>query len=229
MKPLHMLYVSALMMLLTGVSCAVGPAETTDSTRTVEADTPPTHIRVEGEHIMGNRDADVYLIEFLDYQCPVCARQAAEIMPRLKSEYIETGQAAYLYKDFPVEQFHTRAFRAAEAAQCAGDQGKLWEMNALLLASQSALSEDALLTHAANVQLNMDEFTACMEAGHHEAAIREDIALARALEITGTPTIYLAVRDPDRPGHAKIVDKVRGVGGYPGFANKLDRVLTDIE
>ncbi len=73
---------------------------------------------------LGQPEAPVTLIEFSDYQCPFCRRFFQTTLPTLKTEYIDTGKLRYVFRDFPLDQIHPYARKAAEAAHCAGDQGK---------------------------------------------------------------------------------------------------------
>ena len=72
----------------------------------------------------GSDTAVLTLVEFSDYQCPFCGRYARETSPQIRRDYIETGKVKYVFRDFPLESLHPDAFKAAEAAHCAGEQGK---------------------------------------------------------------------------------------------------------
>jgi protein-disulfide isomerase len=86
--------------------------------------------------VKGNPNAKLTLIEFSDYQCPFCRRHAENTLPSLDKEYIATGKVRYVFHDFPLEAIHPQAFKAAEAAHCAGEQQKYWEMHGRLFANQ---------------------------------------------------------------------------------------------
>jgi hypothetical protein len=88
--------------------------------------------------VKGNPNAKLTLIEFSDYQCPFCRRHAENTLPSLDKEYIATGKVRYVFHDFPLEAIHPQAFKAAEAAHCAGEQQKYWEMHGRLFANQQA-------------------------------------------------------------------------------------------
>jgi protein-disulfide isomerase len=77
------------------------------------------------ELALGRAGAPLTMVEFTDYQCPYCRRFQAEVWPQLKREYIDTGKLRYIARDLPL-QFHASAAPAAEAAHCAGEQGKFW-------------------------------------------------------------------------------------------------------
>lgn len=92
-------------------------------------------VNVQGSYSLGSDDAKVTLVEFSDFECPFCARHFSQTYPQLKSEYIDTGKLKYVFKHFPLS-FHPNAQKASEAAECAGDQGKFWEMHDLIFQSQ---------------------------------------------------------------------------------------------
>jgi len=89
---------------------------------------------------LGSKDAKVTLVEFTDYQCPYCGKHASSTGKQIKSDYIDTGKIKFVLKDFPLTSIHPNAFKAAEAARCAGEQGKYWEMHDKLFESQSEWS-----------------------------------------------------------------------------------------
>ena len=194
-----------------------------------EAGTPaqsaPILINIEGQPMVGNPAAEAVIVEFLDYQCPVCARQAREIMPQLRTNYIDTGKAAYVFMDFPIERWHPLAFQAAEAVNCAADQGRFLEMHDLLLSRQDALQEADLYAHAASLSLDISAFQDCMVNHQHADAIRRDIEQGVSSGLTGTPTLFLGVPETGQAGQVRVVSIIRGVGAYPSFSQKLEQVL----
>jgi len=109
-------------------------------------------VSIAGNLIMGKKDAPVTMIEFSDYQCPFCRRFFETTLPTLKAEYVETGKVRYVFRDFPLDQIHPHARKAAEAAHCAGDQGKYWEMHDLLFQNPQALRVESLKTHARSLR-----------------------------------------------------------------------------
>ena len=100
---------------------------------------PPERVQMNvghGWHSIGRPDAPVTLVEFADYQCPFCKRFHKNTYAELKKTYIDTGQVRFVSRDFPME-FHPLALRAAEAARCAGDQNKYWEMRDALYSTSA--------------------------------------------------------------------------------------------
>jgi protein-disulfide isomerase len=112
----------------------------------------------------GDGDATLALLEFSDFECPFCGRFATEIYPQIERDYIEQGRLRYMFVDDPIEQMHPNAFKAHEAALCAGEQGKYWEMHARLFANQKALAPEALRSHAEAAGADGAALQACLSA-----------------------------------------------------------------
>lgn len=98
--------------------------------------------------LRGDPHAKLAVVEFSDFQCPFCARYFKETLIDIQRDYIAKGQAAYVFVNFPLESIHKLAFKAAEAAACAGDQGRYWDMHDQLFANQNVLTEPDLIDHA---------------------------------------------------------------------------------
>jgi protein-disulfide isomerase len=86
-------------------------------------------VSIEGGATKGNKDAKVTLVEFTDYQCPFCSRHFRDAMPQIDNDYVKTANIRYVLREFPLASIHPLAFKAAEAANCSGEQGKYWEMH----------------------------------------------------------------------------------------------------
>lgn len=89
--------------------------------------------------VLGSQNSKVTLVEFSDYQCPFCGRHYTQTELQLKKDYIDTGKVKFYYRDFPLPQIHPGAQKSAEAARCAGDQGKYWEYHDLLFENQASI------------------------------------------------------------------------------------------
>lgn len=190
---------------------------------------PPVLININGAHMAGDPAAEVVIVEFLDYQCSVCGRHVREVMPQLKTNYIDTGKAAYVYMDFPAERWHPLAFQAAEAANCAADQGEFQQMHDLLLSRQNALREDDLYNHATSLSLDISAFQDCMITNKYADDIRRDFKQGESLNLTGTPTIFIGIPEPGQPDRVRVVSVIRGVGAYPSFRHELELVLASTQ
>ena len=101
-------------------------------------------IGVDDDPVLGNPDAKVLIIEFGDYQCPSCRMFWHDVEPRLKKDYIDTGKAKLVFRDFPIVQIHPEALLASMAVDCAGEQNKYWEMHDAMFANQRALEVPSL-------------------------------------------------------------------------------------
>src|SRR5262249_25070646 len=122
-------------------------------------------VRISGRPNLGREDAPVTLVEFSDYQCPFCKRHFSTVYPALKKDYIDTGKLRYVFRDFPIANLHPQAKKAHEAAYCAREQNRYWEMHDLLFENSKDLSVPALKGYATKIALNDDQFNACLESG----------------------------------------------------------------
>lgn len=115
------------------------------------------------------------------------------------------------------------AFRAAEAANCAGEQGKFWEMHDRLFANQSALKSEDLPQHAQELGLNKDAFKQCLDSGKYVSDIRKNMAEAHKVGITGTPSFLIGFTEPG--GKVRAVKLLVGAQPYGSFKGVIDGLL----
>ena len=120
-------------------------------------------VSVDDDEIEGALDAPVTIVEFTDYECLFCARYSQEIYPQIHRKYIETGIVRYAVRDFPAE-FHPQAQKAAEAAECAGEQGNYWGMHYKLFENQTSLSVDNYKIWARELRLDGAMFDECLDS-----------------------------------------------------------------
>ncbi len=146
---------------------------------------PPVQINLDGRHWKGGENASVIIVEFSDFQCPYCSR-AAGIADEVAAEF--DGDVRLYYLHFP---FHQNSEKAAEAAECAGDQGKFWEMHDIMFSNQGALDQEHLKSYASGLGLNMTQFNSCLGSGEKGAVIDADFDKGRAAGVTGTPTFFV--------------------------------------
>jgi len=104
-------------------------------------------VPIEGDPVLGSSNAPVTMVEISDFQCPFCGKYARETFPQIKKEYVDTGKVKIIFKNFPLPM-HPNAQKAAEAAECAADQGKFWEYKEKLFANQNNLSVEDLKKYA---------------------------------------------------------------------------------
>jgi protein-disulfide isomerase len=177
---------------------------------------------IKDDPFIGSPDAPLVLVEFSDYQCPFCARFFSNTLPQIKKEYIETGKVKYVFKDFPL-RFHKQAQKAAEAAHCAGEEGKYWELHDKLFENQSRLAEKDLIDHAQKLGLNMEAFKSCLDDNRFAEGIKKDMeAGKKGSGVTGTPSFLLG-RVNDK-GEVE-GDVIRGARPYEAFKDGIDALL----
>jgi protein-disulfide isomerase len=147
---------------------------------------PPTaSVDLAGSAILGPKNAPVVLVEFADYQCPYCQKVHADLQ-KLQKEFGD--KLAIAFKDFPLPM-HAFAEKAAEAARCAGVQGKFWEFHDKLFVDKKFEPAD-LKQEAIALQLNTTQFDACLDSGSEAAAVQKDAGEGRRLGLSGTPSFF---------------------------------------
>jgi protein-disulfide isomerase len=180
-------------------------------------------VPVDGVPTKGAASARVMMVEVSDYHCPFCRRFRQETQPQIDAQYIATGKIQYAFIDYPIAQLHPDAFRAHEAANCAGEQGKYWEMNAQLF-EQPTRDPAELVAQAVKVGADVTRFKACLDGGKFAKPVRESVARMAALGIDSTPTFLLGVTPaPGQP--MQIVKVVRGAVPFEQFKTVLDSML----
>jgi len=180
-------------------------------------------IDIAGEPAKGAATAKVTMVEVSDYHCPFCRKHMQETQPRIDAEYINTGKVRHVFVDFPIQQLHPSADKAHEAANCAGEQGKYWEMHARLFASPSR-DIGQLESQAQSIGVNDAAFRKCLEGGKYASQVQDSVARMSQLGIDSTPTFLLGVTPaPGQP--FKILKVVRGAVPFPQFKATLDSLL----
>ena len=148
---------------------------------------PKTQVDVAGSPVRGRSDAPVQIVEFADYECPYCQR----IYPELKKLSQDFGdKVALVFKDSPLPN-HARASKAAEAAQCAGEQGNFWEFHELLFDGNRKLELAQLKQNARDLKLDTARFDRCLDSGSQALKVQKDVAQAQRLGLTGTPSFFI--------------------------------------
>jgi protein-disulfide isomerase len=170
----------------------------------------------------GKAGAPVTLVEFSDFQCPFCARWVRDSFPEIVQEYVETGKLRYVFMDLPLESIHRQAFRAAEAAHCAGEQGRYWQMHERLFESQRRLEPWG--PHAQAAGLDVVRFEECLAAGRHAAGVRRDMEEARKAGINSTPAFLLG-RTPPAGDRLRASVVLRGAYSLARFRAEIERLL----
>jgi protein-disulfide isomerase len=201
------LWISLVSVLaLAGLLGCSTPAPTPTSTPTARAETPTPEpgntpqatteplIPLDDDPILGSPDAPVTMIEYSEYLCPYCRRFVLETLPLIEERYIDTGQVKLVFRDFPVHG--QGAIAMAMVAECAGDQGKFWEMHKVLFqrVDEWSASEELLATlqgYADELGLDQEAFTSCLEQGTPLERIQEDYNLGVQDGVSGTPSFVI--------------------------------------
>jgi protein-disulfide isomerase len=126
--------------------------------------------------------------------------------------------------DLPLESIHKFAFKAAEAARCAGEQGKFWEMHDRLFSNQTSL--EPAKPHAEAIGLDVPKFEACLNAGKYAEAVRKDAGEGAKAGVNGTPAFFLAYTDPTS-SKVKTVARLTGAQPFSAFKAQLDKFLAE--
>lgn len=140
------------------------------------------------DHVLGDPGAPVTVVEYGDFECPTC-KQAAPSVKLLLKRF--ENQVLFAYRHFPQEAIHPHALRAAEAAECAGAQGRFWTMHDLLFENQLHLEVRHLLAYAETLDLDHARFTAEMDDEVYLQRIREHIDGGRRSQLRATPGFFV--------------------------------------
>jgi protein-disulfide isomerase len=146
-------------------------------------------VDVKGRPAKGPSDAKVTLVEFTDYQCPFCKRHFDEVLPKIRSTYGD--RIRYVTFNFPVTKIHPFAQKAAEAAECANEQGSFWIYHDYVFRHQSKLDVASLKRYARAVGLDRRRFDRCLESGASADQVAKDVAAGTSYGVTGTPAFFI--------------------------------------
>jgi len=140
------------------------------------------------DHIRGNPNAAISLVEFSDFECPFCGRLHPTLQ-QLLTQY--DGQINLVYRHFPLTSIHPNAQKSAEASECAAEQGKFWEYHDILFENQTALRVDNLKSYAGQLGLSQSQFDSCLDTGKYASKVAEHQREGQAAGVTGTPGTFV--------------------------------------
>lgn len=143
----------------------------------------------DADYYVGNKNAKVVLIEYTDFECPFCLKHF-ETMKKIKDTYGD--KIKVVARHFPLS-FHVNAEKAAEAAECAGEQGKFWPMYDALFAANAAKNMSVVQwkNEAKKIGLNTTKFNECLDSGKYANKIASEIASGSAAGVDGTPATFI--------------------------------------
>ncbi|KKW46724.1 MAG: hypothetical protein A3A43_00165 [Candidatus Liptonbacteria bacterium RIFCSPLOWO2_01_FULL_56_20] len=190
--------------------------------------TPPSNAQTsasileirERDVILGDPKAPVTIIEYGDYQCPFCGRFFEQTEPLIKDNYVRTGKASMIYRNYAF--LGSESTKAAEAAECAKDQGKFWLYHDAIYAAEvkdgvegnGNLNRDLFLRLAREAGLDAGAFTACYDGNKYADAVANERRAAEGDGVDSTPTTFVNTQ------------KINGAVPYAQFAAAIDKFLT---
>ncbi len=146
---------------------------------------------------LGDANAPITMIEFSDFQCPFCRRHYFDSHKQIVDNYVKTGKVKIIYRDFPLG-FHQGAQPAAEATECAEEQGKFWEMHDKIFEEQNKLGQgtvqftvDDLKSWATDIGLDSTKFNTCLDSGKYKSEVQKDLQDGSASGVQGTPGFFI--------------------------------------
>ena len=156
---------------------------------------------------LGPKTAKVLVQEFGDFQCPTCGEFFRSVEPKIIHDFVSNGTIRYEYHHFIVIDTHTggtESHRAAEASECANEQGRFWDYHNMLYSNQQGegsgtFADRRLKAFAPALGLDAQKFIACFDAGRYINAVNTDVALGTQMGVYGTPTLFIngvAVTNP---------------------------------
>ncbi|HTP09111.1 MAG TPA: thioredoxin domain-containing protein [Anaerolineae bacterium] len=143
---------------------------------------------------LGNADAKVTIVEFADYQCPFCKRYHDTVGPDLLKQYVDSGKVSFVYKHSAF--LGQESIWAAQAAECAADQGKFWEYHDLLFSKQNGenvgtFTKENLMAYAKELGLDSTQFDPCLQNDVTLQRVISDTNEGRQVGVSGTPTFFI--------------------------------------
>jgi protein-disulfide isomerase len=171
--------------------------------------------------ILGDPNAPVTLVEYADFQCPVCKRAETSLLPEIEKDYIQTGKVKLEFRMYPF--IGQESWNAAQAADAAGDQGKFWEYHDALFNAQGAenggnFTFEKLVAIAERLGLDVQKFSDTLSANTHLKAIQKEKDAANG--VSSTPTFFVTDGTTDK--------KIVGVQAYGVFKAAFDEMLAKV-
>lgn len=180
---------------------------------------PDQPVSLEGAATIGETTARVAIIQYTDFTCPFSAKFARETLPALRRGYIETGKVLLALRHLPLERIHPRAMRAAETVECAGMEGRFWQMHDYIFETPGSWAESA----ARVAGVDAARFGTCLDKGLTTVKIRRDVEGAGALRVTGTSTFLLGTIGKD--GAVEVKGRISGAPPFATFAAAVEELL----
>jgi len=178
-------------------------------------------VSIDDDPIKGDPEAPVTIVEFSDYQCPFCKRNYDNVLGKIDEEYISKGKVRYVFRDYPLA-FHKKAAPAAMAANCAGEQGKYWEVHNFLFENPDKLDIPIIIESAQALGLDKTKFEACVNDKSKESEITDDFKDGQQYGVTGTPSFFIGRTEAGKEIAGTFV---RGAQPFEVFKQHIDEQL----
>lgn len=214
---------SASVVWLVALDPRARPARTSATTAPAVVLPEEPQALIEGT-TRGSSSAPAVLVVFSDFQCPACGASAKETLPEIERAYVRPGHLRLAYRHLPLERLHAEAVPAAIAAECAGMQGRFWDMHDDLFLNQRQLDPGSIIRRAERLSLDVGSFKDCLMSPP-TARIQRDVAIARQLGVTTTPTFIVGLVDAD--GRVRIRQHVTGSLPFRQLRHHIEAVLQE--
>lgn len=179
---------------------------------------------INGDPRIGSEAAAAVLIEYLDFECPFCAKHARETFDQIERDFVADGRLQYVFRNYPIQQIHPAALPSAKAANCARSQDKYFEMRTHLFANQARLSQIDWSTVASDLGLDGAKFRECLDT-LGTSTVDAEIGEGNRLGVSSTPTFLLGRRD--RTGAVRLHSRLSGAAPYTVFKEAVEGLITE--
>jgi len=186
---------AVLLVVVAACLLSVGCGGGSKSTQSTQPDQPPV---AATSHVLGDANAKVTIVEFSDFQCPYCKNFYTDTEPQIVSEYVDTGKAKFVYRQFPLSSIHQNAEIAAEGSECAakvGGNDAFWRYHDKLFTNGygngTGLDSASLKQYAADLQLDTASFNTCLDSHATATAVSKDVSDGTSAGVGGTPTFFI--------------------------------------
>jgi len=200
--------------------------QSTTSTKAKSIPREPLHLKtallIQGDPILGRKDAPVTIVEFSDFECPYCQRFHNEVLPQIQSEYIDKGLVRFVHKDLPLP-YHNNAKEAAHVARCSMDQNDYWLAYKALFAAQNCLDCQGALTIATAAGLNETKLRKCLKSKQVASIINSNRSEAELHGIRATPTFVIGPSQGSKH-HGEILE---GAQPWPEFQRLIKKAIAN--
>lgn len=174
----------------------------------------------ENDPVLGNKNAEISIIEFSDFQCPFCEKAFSGAINDFKSSsYFTDGKVNLVFKQFPLTNIHPYAQKAAEASLCAQDQEKFWEYHDLLFSNQENLDDASLKFYAVKLGLDTEKFNSCLDKDDKKSEVKRESEQAKIAGGQGTP--YFVIINNNN----KKAQTLSGAVPFSEFENAINELI----